>query len=80
GFKTKDLEIIDNVGKKNTGTKIILWPNKIYFDDIKVNLKALKNQLEAKAKICKAHTKKKSKEIKKEKLTRHFETVLKGYL
>ncbi|MDE4986308.1 DNA topoisomerase IV subunit B, partial [Francisella tularensis subsp. holarctica] len=45
GFKTKDLDIIDNVGKKNTGTKIRFGPNKKYFDDIKVNFKALKNLL-----------------------------------
>ncbi|AVC43689.1 DNA topoisomerase IV subunit B [Francisella tularensis subsp. novicida] len=80
GFKTKDVEIIDNVGKKNTGTKIRFWPNKKYFDDIKVNFKALKNLLEAKAILCKALTIKYSNEIKKEKLTWHFETGLKGYL
>ena len=80
GFKTKDLEIIDSVGKKNTGTKIRFWPNKKYFDDIKVNFKALKNLLEAKAILCKALTIKYSNEVKKEKLTWHFETGLKGYL
>ncbi|OEZ32995.1 DNA topoisomerase IV subunit B [Francisella endosymbiont of Amblyomma maculatum] len=80
GFKTKDLEIIDSVGKKNTGTKIRFWPNKKYFDNIKVNFKALKNLLEAKAILCKALTIKYSNEVKKEKLTWHFETGLKGYL
>ncbi|APC92250.1 MULTISPECIES: DNA topoisomerase IV subunit B [Francisella] len=79
GFKTKDLEIIDSVGKKNTGTKIRFWPNKKYFDDIKVNFKTLKNLLEAKAILCKALTINYSNEIKKEKLTWHFETGLKGY-
>ena len=80
GFKTKDLEIIDSVGKKNTGTKIRFWPNKKYFDDIKVNFKVLKNLLEAKAILCKALTIKYSNEIKKEKLIWYFETGLKGYL
>lgn len=80
GFKTKDLEIIDTVGKKNTGTKIRFWPNKKYFDDIKVNLKTLKNLLEAKAILCKALTIKYSNEVKKEKLVWHFEDGLKGYL
>ena len=75
GFKTKDLEIIDSVGKKNTGTKIRFWLNKKYFDDIKVNFKALKNLLEAKAILLKY-----SNEVKKEKLIWHFETGLKGYL
>ncbi|API87462.1 DNA topoisomerase IV subunit B [Francisella uliginis] len=80
GFKTKDLEVIDTVGKKNTGTKIRFWPDKKYFDDIKVNLKALKNLLEAKAILCKALTIKYSNEVKKEKLVWHFEDGLKGYL
>ncbi|MEY8767582.1 DNA topoisomerase IV subunit B [Francisella philomiragia] len=80
GLKTKDLEIIDSVGKKNTGTKIRFWPNKKYFDDIKVNVKALKNLLEAKAILCKALTIKYSNEIKKERISWHFETGLKGYL
>ncbi|MBK2028736.1 DNA topoisomerase IV subunit B [Francisella noatunensis] len=80
GLKTKDLEIIDSVGKKNTGTKIRFWPNKKYFDDIKVNIKALKNLLEAKAILCKALTIKYSNEIKKERISLHFETGLKGYL
>ncbi|WP_150464114.1 DNA topoisomerase IV subunit B [Francisella sp. XLW-1] len=80
GLKTKDLEIIDSVGKKNTGTKIRFWPNKKYFDDIKVNVKALKNLLEAKAILCKALTIKYLNEIKKERITWHFETGLKGYL
>ncbi|WP_150467927.1 DNA topoisomerase IV subunit B [Francisella sp. SYW-9] len=80
GFKTKDLEVIDTVGKKNTGTKIRFWPDKKYFDDIKVNLKSLKNLLEAKAILCKALTIKYSNEAKKEKLVWHFEDGLKGYL
>lgn len=80
GFKTKDLEVIDTVGKKNTGTKIRFWPNKKYFDDIKVNLKVLKNLLEAKAILCKALTIKYSNEVKKEKLVWHFKDGLKGYL
>ncbi|AJC48215.1 DNA topoisomerase IV subunit B [Allofrancisella guangzhouensis] len=80
GFKTKDLEVIGAVSKKNTGTKVRFWPNKKYFDDIKVNLKALKNLLEAKAILCKGLTIKYSNEQKKENHTWHFNTGLKGYL
>ncbi|MFV9930841.1 MAG: DNA topoisomerase IV subunit B [Francisella endosymbiont of Hyalomma asiaticum] len=80
GVIIKNLEIIDSVGKKNTGTKIRFWPNKKYFDDIKVNFKALKNLLEAKAILCKALTIKYSNEVKKEKLIWHFKAGLKGYL
>ncbi|MCL4113100.1 UNVERIFIED_CONTAM: hypothetical protein GTU68_044194 [Idotea baltica] len=49
GIKTQELQIIGTVGKKNTGTKVRFWPDKKYFDDIKINIKALKNLLEAKA-------------------------------
>ena len=80
GFKVKELEIIGNVGKRNTGTKIRFWPNKKYFDDIKVNVKSLKNLLEAKAILCKNLTIKYTNEIKKEKLTWHFNNGLKAYL
>ncbi|MFV9984658.1 MAG: DNA topoisomerase IV subunit B [Francisella endosymbiont of Hyalomma asiaticum] len=80
GVIIKNLEIIDSVGKKNTGTKIRFWPNKKYFDDIKVNFKALKNLLEAKAILCKALTIKYSNEVKKEKLIWHFKAGLKDYL
>jgi topoisomerase-4 subunit B len=80
GFKTKELEIIGTVGKKNTGTKVRFWPDKKYFDDIKINIKSLKNLLEAKAILCKDLTIKYSNESKKENQTWHFNAGLKGYL
>ena len=80
GFKTKELEIIGTVGKKNTGTKVRFWPDKKYFDEIKINLKALKNLLEAKAILCKDLTIKYSNESKKEAQAWHFNAGLKGYL
>ena len=80
GFKTKELEIISTVGKKNTGTKVRFWPDKKYFDDIKINIKALKNLLEAKAILCKDLTIKYSNESKKDNQTWHFNAGLKGYL
>ncbi|MFT4694550.1 MAG: topoisomerase-4 subunit B [Francisella sp.] len=80
GFKTKELEMMGTVGKKNTGTKVRFWPDKKYFDDIKINIKALKNLLEAKAILCKDLTIKYSNESKKENQTWHFNAGLKGYL
>lgn len=80
GHKTKELEIIGTVGKKNTGTKVRFWPDKKYFDDIKINIKALKNLLEAKAILCKDLTIKYSNENKKDNQTWHFNAGLKGYL
>ncbi|QLE78859.1 DNA topoisomerase IV subunit B [Francisella sp. Scap27] len=80
GIKTQELQIIGTVGKKNTGTKVRFWPDKKYFDDIKINIKALKNLLEAKAILCKDLTIKYSNIAKKEKITWHFNAGLKGYL
>ena len=80
GLKTQELEIIGTVGKKNTGTKVRFWPDKKYFDEITINIKALKNLLEAKAILCKDLTIKYSNEGKKDNKTWHFNTGLKGYL
>lgn len=80
GFKVKELEIIGTVGKKNTGTKVRFWPNKKYFDDIKINIRALKNLLEAKAILCKDLTIKFFYEAKKENITWNFPNGLKDYL
>ncbi|APC97606.1 DNA topoisomerase IV subunit B [Francisella frigiditurris] len=79
GFKVKELEIIGTVGKKNTGTKVRFWPNKKYFDDIKINIRALKNLLEAKAILCKDLTIKFFYEAKKENITWNFPNGLKDY-
>ncbi len=80
GFKTKELEVIGTVGKKNTGTKVRFWPDKKYIDDSKINLKALKSLLEAKAILCKDLTIKYYNESKKENQIWHFNAGLKGYL
>ena len=80
GFKSKELEAIDTVGKKNTGTKIKFWPDEKYFDELKINTRALKNLLEAKAILCKNLTIKYSDEFKKENITWNFANGLKDYL
>ncbi len=80
GFKTEELEVIGTVGKKNTGTKIKFWPDEKYFDELKINTRALKNLLEAKAILCKNLTIKYSDEFKKENITWNFANGLKDYL
>jgi len=52
GDKTQDLEVVAEVGKRNTGTTVRFWPNKHYFDSIKFSVRRLKHGLKAKAVLC----------------------------
>lgn len=52
GDKTQDLEVVGEVGKRNTGTTLRFWPNKQYFDTIKFSVRRLKHALKAKAVLC----------------------------
>ena len=52
GDRKSELEIVDTVGKKNTGTTIRFWPNVSYFDSPKIKLKDLQHNLRAKAVLC----------------------------
>ncbi len=52
GDKTQDLEVVAEVGKRNTGTTLRFWPNKNYFDTIKFSVRRLKHGLKAKAVLC----------------------------
>ncbi len=52
GDKTHALEMVGEVGKRNTGTTVRFWPDKKYFDSIKFSLPRLKHALRAKAVLC----------------------------
>ena len=52
GDRKSELEIVDSVGKKNTGTTIRFWPNESYFDSPKIKVKDLQHNLRAKAVLC----------------------------
>jgi len=52
GERSSELEVVDTVGKTNTGTTIRFWPNKKYFDSSKIKIKDLKHNLRAKAVLC----------------------------
>jgi topoisomerase-4 subunit B len=52
GDKTQDLEVVGEVGKRNTGTTVRFWPNKQYFDTVKFSVRRLKHGLKAKAVLC----------------------------
>lgn len=52
GMKTSDLEEIGSVGQRNTGTTIRFWPDPVFFDSPKVNVRRLARLLRAKAVLC----------------------------
>ena len=52
GEKTSDLEVIDTVGKRNTGTIVTFHPDPKYFDSSKFSLSRLRHVLRAKAVLC----------------------------
>ncbi|MFE8072200.1 DNA topoisomerase IV subunit B [Marinobacteraceae bacterium S3BR75-40.1] len=52
GDKTSDLEVIDTVGKRNTGTFLKFWADPSYFDSPKYSLSRLRHVLRAKAVLC----------------------------
>lgn len=52
GDKTKDLEVIDSCGKRNTGTSIRFTPDGSYFDSAKFSVPRMKHVLRAKAVLC----------------------------
>ncbi|MDM8558854.1 DNA topoisomerase IV subunit B [Candidatus Parabeggiatoa sp. HSG14] len=52
GDKTSELEVVGNVGKRNTGTTLRFWPNPEYFDSQRFSLPRLTHLLRAKAVLC----------------------------
>jgi topoisomerase-4 subunit B len=52
GVKVSDLEVVGEVGKRNTGTTVRFWPDAQYFDTIKFSVPRLKHVLRAKAVLC----------------------------
>ncbi|MBS3804054.1 MAG: DNA topoisomerase IV subunit B [Oleiphilaceae bacterium] len=52
GYKVSDLEVVDTVGKRNTGTRIEFTPDISYFDSPKFSVSRLRHNLRAKAVLC----------------------------
>ncbi len=52
GEKASELQVIDDCGKRNTGTDVYFLPDPRYFDSVKVSLPRLKHLLRAKAVLC----------------------------
>ena len=51
-IKKKDLKVIDTVGQRNSGTKILFKADPSFFDTEKISGKYLSNSLKAKAVLC----------------------------
>ena len=51
-IKKKELKVIDNVGQRNSGTKILFKADSSFFDTEKISGKFLSNSLKAKAVLC----------------------------
>lgn len=52
GEKVSDLEVVDTVGKRNTGTIMRFWPDEKYFDSPNISVPRLRHLLRAKAVLC----------------------------
>ena len=52
GDKTKDLNVIDTCGQRNTGTSVYFSPAAEYFDSAKFSVPRLRHVLRAKAVLC----------------------------
>jgi topoisomerase-4 subunit B len=52
GLRVSELEIIDKVAKKTTGTEITFVPDGSFFDNPKFNIKRLRHNLRSKAVLC----------------------------
>jgi len=80
GDKTRDLEIIDTCGKRNTGTSVRFLPDPNYFDSYKFSVSKLIHNLRAKAVLCPGLTIKFTEEATGESHTWYYEDGLKDYL
>jgi topoisomerase-4 subunit B len=80
GDKVSDLEVIGDVGKRNTGSTLRFWPDEKYFDSINFSIPRLKHVLRAKAVLCPGLLIRFDDEKGKEKEEWCYEDGLKDYL
>ena len=80
GERASPLEVVGSVGKKNTGTRLRFWPDASYFDSPKINARALRHLLRAKAVLCPGLTVTLTDEATGETDTWLYEDGLRDYL
>ena len=80
GKRTSPLEVVGEVGKRNTGTTLRFWPDPVYFDSVTVARVKLKHLLRAKAVLCPGLTVRLDDEASKEKTEWYYEDGISAYL
>lgn len=80
GKKKSDLEVVGEVGKRNTGTTVRFWPDPQFFDSPKFSVPRLKHVLRAKAVLCPGLRIKLKDETSGETTEWHYEDGLRDYL
>jgi len=80
GLKVSDLEVIGEVGQRNTGTTIRFSPDTQFFDSPKISVPRLKHLLRAKAVLCPGLKVKFKDETSNESLEWLYEEGLSDYL
>lgn len=80
GEKKSELQVVGEVGKRNTGTRLRFWPDPKYFDSPKYAVPKLKHVLRAKAVLCPGLKVSFVDENSGEKDEWYFENGLKDYL
>jgi len=80
GHKVSELEVVGEVGKRNTGTTLRFWPDPHFFDSPKFSVPRLKHVLRAKAVLCPGLRIKFNDEVNDEKHEWYYEDGLKDYL
>lgn len=80
GTKRCELKVVNEVGKRNTGTTLRFWPNKKYFDSVSFSVPKLKHILRAKAVLCPALRVRFFDEHANEKIEWEYTSGLSDYL
>ena len=80
GDKVSELEVVGEVGKRNTGTTVRFWPDPTYFDSPRFSLPRLKHLLRAKAVLCPGLTVRFADEASGEQIEWRYENGLAAYL
>lgn len=80
GEKQSQLEVVGEVGKRNTGTTLRFWPDGKYFDSLAFSVAKLKHLLRAKAVLCPGLRVRFQDELGKQQLEWQYEGGLADYL
>jgi topoisomerase-4 subunit B len=80
GEKTRELEVIDSCGKRNTGTSLRFLPDPKYFDSMNFSVPRLVHVLRAKAVLCPGLRVRFTDEKKNESEEWYYEDGLTDYL